>query len=73
MKVLPIAKLTAKEVLKEKLFIGVVIVSAIFCVLSYYLSNISAGNNVKIAMDFILSFQFFITAVLRVFENCQDN
>ena len=67
MKVLPIAKLTAKEVLKEKLFIGVVIVSAIFCVLSYYLSNISAGNNVKIAMDFILSFQFFITAIFAIF------
>jgi len=53
-----VAKLTFKELIRERFFIGLVIVDLIFCFLSYFLSEISAGDNVKIAMDLILSFQF---------------
>ena len=63
MKSLAVAKLTFSESVKERFFLGVVGADVLFCVLSYFLSEISAGDNVKIAMDFILAFQFFAAAI----------
>ncbi|WP_457567961.1 hypothetical protein [Desulfurobacterium sp.] len=66
MKVLPVARLTFKEIMEDKFLKMVILVEILIAVLSYYLSNISAGDNVKIAMDFIISFFFFITAIFSV-------
>lgn len=66
LKIYPVLKLTFKEILKEKIFSGIVILDVLFCVGSYYLSEISAGDNVKIAEDFILSFQFFIITIFSI-------
>ncbi len=66
MKALAVAKLTFNEVVKERLFLGIFVLDVLFCFVSYFLSEISAGDNVKIAMDFILAFQFFSSAVFSV-------
>lgn len=66
MKILPLTKFFFRETVKERFFWGVVVFDLLFCFFAYYLSEITAGDNVKIAMDFILSFQFFIVAIFSV-------
>jgi ABC-type transport system involved in multi-copper enzyme maturation permease subunit len=64
--VLALSRLTFKEAVKEKFFLGMVVIEILFLFLSYYLSNISAGDTVKIAMDFMLSFYFFLIAAFSI-------
>ncbi len=66
MKLFALSRLTFGEIVKEKFFIGMLVVEVISIFLSRYLSEISAGDTVKIAMDFMLSFYFFITAVFSI-------
>lgn len=60
------AKLTLKETFKEKVFPGTVAVNILLCVFSYYLSEVSSGDTTKVAMDFILTFQFFLTVIFAI-------
>jgi len=62
----PVAKLTFKESVKERFFIGMLLVEVLLLFLSYYLSELAAGDSVKVGMDFALVFYFFLTALFAV-------
>ncbi len=63
----PVAKITFKELLKEKSFIGLLTLEVFLLFVSKLISNVVAGDTVKVAMDFALSFFFFTVALYSVF------
>ncbi len=62
-----VAKLTFIESVKERFFVGMLVVEVFLLFLSYYLSELSAGDTVKVAMDFALAFYFFLGALFSIF------
>jgi len=62
----PVAKLTFKESVKERFFTGMLAVELLLLFLSYYLSELAAGDSVKVGMDFALAFFFFLTALFSL-------
>jgi len=62
----PVAKLTFLESVKERFFVGMLVVEVFLLFLSYYLSELAAGDSVKVGMDFALSFYFFLTALFSI-------
>jgi len=62
----PVAKLTFTESVKERFFLGMLFIEVILIFFSYYLSELAAGDTVKVAMDFTLTFYFFLTALFIV-------
>ena len=67
MRFFPLSKLTLFEVLKDRLFLGMLVIEVLLILVSYYLSELVAGDTVKVAMDFILSFFFFLVALFSAF------
>lgn len=65
----PVAKLTFKELIKEKSFIGLLLFEIFLLLISKIISNIVAGDTVKVAMDFALVFFFFTVALFSVFTS----
>jgi len=61
-----VSKLTFREVLKERFFLGILTVEVLSIFACYYLSEIAAGDTVKVAMDFILGFFFFLSSLFVV-------
>jgi len=62
----PVAKLTFTESVKERFFLGILLVEVTLLFLSYYLSELAAGDSVKVGMDFAFAFYFFLTAIFVV-------
>ncbi len=69
MNVLPVARLTFKELLKEKSFIGLLTGEVFLLFISKLISNVVAGDTVKVAMDFSLTFFFFTVALYSIFSS----
>ncbi len=66
---LPIAKLTFKELLKEKSFVGLLCAELFLLFISKLISDVVAGDTVKVAMDFALTFFFFTVALYSLFTS----
>lgn len=69
MNVIPVAKLTLKELLKEKAFIGLLVFEVFLLFISKVISEVVAGDTVKVAMDFALAFFFFTVALYSIFAS----
>lgn len=69
MNAIPVAKLTFKELLKEKAFLGLLLFEVFLLFVSKLISNVVAGDTVKVAMDFALAFFFFTVALFSIFAS----
>ena len=69
MNFLPVAKLTFKELLKERTFFGLLVLEVFLIFVSKLLSEIVAGDTVKVAMDLSLTFFFFLVALYSIFSS----
>jgi len=67
MNIIPITKVSFKIILKERIFIGSIIVYFLLICLSYFLSELVAGDTVKVFLDFLFSFTMFMIAIFCVF------
>jgi len=66
---LSVAKLTFKELLKERAFIGLLVAEVFLIFVSKLISDVVAGDTVKVAMDFSLAFFFFTVALYSIFSS----
>lgn len=69
MNIFPVAKLTFRELLKEKSFFGLLVLEVFLLFVSKLIADIVAGDTVKVAMDFSLSFFFFTVALYSIFAS----
>lgn len=69
MSCLSVAKLTFKELLKERAFVGLLVAEVFLVFISKLISDVVAGDTVKVAMDFSLAFFFFIVALYSIFSS----
>lgn len=72
MNITPITKVTLKTILKERIFIGSLVVYALLICLSYFLSDLVAGDVVKVFLDFLFSFSLFIMAIFAIFVSINN-
>jgi len=66
---LSVAKLTFRELLKEKSFLGLLGAEVFLLFISKLISSVVAGDTVKVAMDFALAFFFFTVALYSIFAS----
>ena len=72
MNITPITKVTFKTILKERIFIGSLVVYFLLICLSYFLSDLVAGDVVKVFLDFLFSFSLLITVIFAIFVSVSN-